>query len=351
MKFIDEATVEVKAGDGGNGCVAFRREKYVPKGGPSGGNGGHGGNVIFVGDGGLSTLVDLKFAPILRAEHGQHGMGSDMYGRRGESVVARVPIGTQVFDAATGEMIGDVTRAGQELTVAKGGRGGRGNMTFATSRNRAPRTAEPGEPGEEKKLRLELKLLADVGLVGLPNAGKSTLISRVSAAKPKVADYPFTTLSPVLGVVRMGEFKSFVLADLPGLIEGASEGAGMGTRFLKHVERCRVLVFLLDATPGTEPDAKEAFRVLEKELKAHNPDLLKRRRLVVLNKIDTGTPKKEITACRAFFRKKKLKTLAISGVTGEGVQELLYEIAGLLEESKAKEKSKTPATGAEEAST
>ncbi len=342
MKFIDEVTLHVKAGDGGNGCVSFRREKYVPRGGPNGGDGGRGGSILFVADEGMTTLVDLKFRPLLRAEKGEHGRGSDQYGKSGQDMRLRVPVGTQVFDVLTGEMIGDLTVQGQEFTAAQGGRGGRGNMHFATARNRSPREAEPGGVGEEKDLRLELKLLADVGLVGFPNAGKSTLISHLSAAKPKIADYPFTTLSPVLGVVRRGDYQSFVLADLPGLIEGASRGAGMGTRFLKHVERCRVLVFLLDATPGASPAPPEAYRLLEKELLAHNPEFKKRARIVALNKIDTGPKAADLAQYKKHFARKKVPVVAISGVSGEGLEDFLRAVDRLLTRIPAKKVEQPP---------
>jgi len=342
MKFIDEVTLHVKAGDGGRGCVSFRREKYVPRGGPNGGDGGRGGSIIFVADEGMTTLVDLKFRPLLRAEKGEHGRGSDQYGKSGQDMRLRVPVGTQVFDELTGEMIGDLTVQAQEFVAAQGGRGGRGNMHFATARNRSPREAEPGGVGEEKDLRLELKLLADVGLVGFPNAGKSTLISHLSAAKPKIADYPFTTLSPVLGMVRRGEYQSFVLADLPGLIEGASRGAGMGTRFLKHVERCRVLVFLLDATPGVSPAPPEAYRLLEKELLAHNPELKKRARIVALNKIDTGPTAAELAKYKKHFARKKFPVVAISGVSGQGLEDFLRAVDRLLTQIPAKKVEQPP---------
>lgn len=330
MKFVDEVTLHVKAGNGGDGCIAFRREKFIPKGGPSGGDGGKGGDIVFVGDTGLSTLVDLRYMHHLKAERGQHGMGSDCYGRAGKDIRVRVPIGTQVFNEETGELMADITEGGQEVIIAKGGKGGRGNMHFSTSTNRAPREAEPGGIGEEFNLRLELKLLADVGLVGFPNAGKSTLISRVSAAKPKIADYPFTTLAPNLGVVRAGEFKSYVIADLPGLIEGASEGAGMGVRFLKHVERCRLLVFLLDSTPELEPAPPQAYDLLIKEIEQFNPALAERKRLIVLSKTDTGASQETLADYKAHFEKMGYPVMAISSVTGDGIEKFIYTVGDIL---------------------
>lgn len=324
MNFVDEVTLHAKAGDGGHGCVAFRREKYVPRGGPSGGDGGRGGDVIFEGDEGLGTLLDLRYRRHVKAQSGQNGQGKDRYGRAGEDVVFRVPIGTQIFDADTGELLGDIREEGERLVAARGGRGGRGNIHFATSSNRAPRRAEEGEPGEERNLRLELKLLADVGLVGFPNAGKSTLISRISAAKPKIADYPFTTLTPNLGVVKAGEYESFVVADIPGLIEGASDGVGMGTQFLRHIERCRVLIYLLDMTPGVEPSPIKAYRTLHDELERHNAELVERHTLIALTKMDTAPDEERVEEVKAYFEKLGLPVFAISSVTGEGVDQLLF---------------------------
>ncbi|MGH2566972.1 MAG: GTPase ObgE, partial [Bacteroidota bacterium] len=283
MQFIDEAKIKVKAGDGGNGAVSFRREKYIPKGGPDGGNGGNGGAVAVRADKQLNTLLDFRYKRSYKAESGEKGRGKNQDGKWGKAVVLRVPTGTLVKDAATGEMLADLLRNGDEVIVARGGKGGRGNTLFATSTNQAPRTAEPGTPGEGRELLLELKLLADVGLVGFPNAGKSTLISVISAAKPKIADYPFTTLTPNLGIVWYAEGKSFTVADIPGLIEGAHQGKGLGIQFLRHIERTKVLVFLIEST-GEHP--KEDYRVLLNELNQYSPGLAKKPRLVVLTKTD-----------------------------------------------------------------
>lgn len=330
MHFVDEVKFAAKAGDGGDGCVAFRREKFVPKGGPSGGDGGKGGDIVLVADEGLSTLIDLRYMAHARGERGEHGKGKDMYGRAGADERIRVPVGTQVYDDDTGELLGDLTAHEQELVVAKGGRGGRGNMHFATARNRTPRRAEPGHPGEERNLRLELKLLADVGLVGFPNAGKSTLISRVSAAKPKVANYPFTTLTPKLGVVRAGELQSFVIADLPGLVEGAHEGVGLGHRFLRHVERCRVLLFLLDCSEVAEPEPLHAYEVLDEELRKFNPDLAHRERVIALNKIDTRPDPDQLARRRSHFEALGYPVHLISGVSGEGIEPLVHTLGDLV---------------------
>ncbi|MCX7808027.1 MAG: GTPase ObgE, partial [Deltaproteobacteria bacterium] len=280
MRFIDEVEIEVRAGDGGRGAVAFRREKYVPFGGPSGGDGGKGGDVVFVADGRLSTLLDFRYRRRLVAPNGEHGRGKDQYGRSGEDLIVPVPVGTQVFDAESGRLLCDLDEEGKRWIAAKGGRGGRGNIHFATPENRAPRYAEPGEPGECRRLRLELKLLADVGLVGHPNVGKSTLIARISRARPKIADYPFTTLVPHLGVVELGEYRSCVVADIPGLIEGASDGAGLGIRFLKHIERCRMLLYIITLDPDPKRSPLRDYDVLRQELFRFDPSLLERPSLV-----------------------------------------------------------------------
>ena len=286
MKFVDEAIISVRAGDGGNGCVSFRREKFIPFGGPDGGDGGAGGSVWLVADEGLNTLIDFRHQRSFKAQRGQNGMGSQMYGKAGEDTVIRVPVGTVVGNVDTDETIGDLVGHGQRLLVAQGGKGGLGNIHFKSSVNRAPRKATPGTPGELRELKLELKLLADVGLLGFPNAGKSTFIRAVSAATPRVADYPFTTLHPSLGVVRLGTDHSFVIADIPGLIEGAAEGTGLGIQFLKHVARTRLLLHLVDAAPvdGTDPVAQ--VRAIEQELEKYDPELLQRPRWLVLNKAD-----------------------------------------------------------------
>jgi GTP-binding protein len=290
MRFVDEARIQVKAGNGGNGCASFRREKYIPKGGPDGGDGGRGGSVWLIADEGLNTLVDFRHQRHFRASRGQDGMGSDRYGKGGEDLLVRVPIGTVVTNVATDEVIGDLTRDGERLKVAQGGKGGLGNIHFKSSVNRAPRQTTPGIAGEERELKLELKLLADVGLLGFPNAGKSTLIRAVSAATPRVADYPFTTLHPHLGVVRSGPDASFVVADIPGLIEGAAGGAGLGIEFLKHIARTRLLLHVVDAAPGDGSDSVEQVQAITRELEQYDPKLLQRPRWLVLNKSDLLDP-------------------------------------------------------------
>ncbi len=323
MKFIDEAKIFVRGGDGGDGCVSFRREKYVPRGGPNGGHGGAGGDVTLVTDPGLSTLLDFQYKKHFTAGRGVHGKGSEMDGRRGVEEVIRVPCGTVVRDVETGEILADLVSSGESFLAAKGGRGGRGNRAFASSRNRAPRRAEPGGPGEERHLLLELKLLADVGLIGRPNAGKSTLISRISAARPKIADYPFTTTSPVLGVVRAGPYRSFTVADIPGLIEGAHLGVGMGIRFLKHIERTKLFLHLLDLSDPQQASPFESYQGIEAELHAYSEKFKKRKRWVVFTKIDLLKGTDKLKKAKTLFAKKKIKTFAISAVTGEGIQELV----------------------------
>jgi len=286
MKFVDEAHIKVQAGDGGNGCISFRREKFIPLGGPSGGDGGYGGSIWLVADEGLNTLVDFRHQRSFKAKRGENGMGSQMYGKGGEDTVIRVPVGTMVTNVDTDELIGDLTRHGQRMLVAQGGKGGLGNIHFKTSVNRAPRKATPGTPGEVRELKLELRLLADVGLLGFPNAGKSTFIRAVSAATPRVADYPFTTLHPHLGVVSLGTDQSFVIADIPGLIEGAADGAGLGIQFLRHVARTSLLLHLVDIAPIGDVNVVEQVRAIEQELAKFNPELLERPRWLVLNKAD-----------------------------------------------------------------
>lgn len=328
MRFVDQCRVKVIAGDGGNGSAAFRREKFVPFGGPSGGDGGRGGDVVFVGDEGLSTLLDFTHARTLHAARGEHGQGSDCHGRAGKDQRERIPVGTQIRDASTGELLADVTAHGQEVVVAKGGKGGRGNIHFATPTDRAPRRAEKGDPGELKELDLELKVMADVGLLGFPNVGKSTFVSRVSAARPKIADYPFTTLTPTLGMVAIGGGKraggtSFVIADIPGLIPGASEGLGLGLRFLKHVERTRILLHLLalDAGEGREPLAD--YRAIRKELKKWSPELAARPEIIALSKADLPETREAYPALKKRFRKAKLDLHLVSAATGEGVDAIV----------------------------
>ncbi|GAV21690.1 GTPase ObgE [Carboxydothermus pertinax] len=327
--FYDIAKIYVKAGDGGNGCMSFRREKYVPNGGPDGGDGGRGGSVILIGDEGLNTLLDFRYKRHYKAPRGEHGKGSNRHGRAGENLYIRVPVGTLVKDEATGEIIADITEHGQEVVVAKGGRGGRGNSHFVSSTRQAPRFAELGEPGEERWLILELKLLADVGLVGYPNAGKSTLISRVSEARPKIADYPFTTLTPNLGVVEVGEGQSFVMADIPGLIEGAHAGVGLGQQFLRHIERTRVLLMVLDMSglEGREPVAD--FEALLKELGLYSEKLLKKPLIIAANKMDTATAQENLEKLRQHV-KERYEIYPISALTGEGIKSLIYRLWEIL---------------------
>lgn len=347
MIFIDETTIEVRGGRGGNGCVAFRREKYVPKGGPSGGDGGHGGSVFLVGDESVNTLYHLRFRQLYSAERGRHGEGSNRTGRSGEDLEITVPLGTEVSDEATGESLGEVLQDGDRLLVAAGGRGGRGNARFKSSTNQAPRRFDEGGEGEERRLHLELKLLADVGLVGLPNAGKSTLISRLSAARPKIADYPFTTLVPQLGVVDQGTSREpFVVADLPGLIAGAADGAGLGHQFLRHIERCRVLVHLVDLS--AEGEAAQDLVTVEDELDAFDRDLLRRSRVIVGSKLDSARDERRDQLGEAA-RLRGVTYLEVSSVTGEGVGELVDEIgrridAARQEESLPKVEDKQPWT-------
>jgi GTPase len=328
--FLDEATIHVRAGRGGNGCVAFRREKYVPRGGPSGGDGGLGGSVYLVGHANRNTLYHLRFASLYPAQRGRHGEGSNKSGKSGEDLEVPVPLGTVVYDEETGDLLGEVLTDGERLLVAAGGQGGRGNARFATATNQAPRRADPGRDGEERRLRLELKLLADVGVVGLPNAGKSTLISVVSAARPKIADYPFTTLVPQLGVVAEGPLaEPFVIADLPGLIAGAAEGAGLGIQFLRHIERCRVLLHLVDLS-HTEGSAAEDLAVVERELEAFNPELVERERLIVGSKLDSALPERREELAREAA-KRDLFHMEISSATGEGIPRLISELSRRLE--------------------
>jgi len=325
--FVDYAKINVKAGDGGNGVVAFRREKYVPMGGPSGGDGGRGGSIVIKADEGLSTLMDFKYRRHFKGERGQHGQGKNMHGAGGEDTIIRVPPGTVIKDDESEEVIADLTRPGQEVIVVKGGRGGKGNARFATAINKAPSLAERGEPGEEKWIRLELKLLADVGLVGYPNAGKSTLISQVSAAKPKIADYPFTTLVPNLGVVRLKGGESFVLADIPGLIEGANEGAGLGHRFLRHIERTRVLIYVLDAAQTEDRNVLEDYNTLGTELEKFHPDLARKPFLIAANKMDIPEAEQNIVGLQEKFGD---KLMLISAATGQGTAELMARAYELL---------------------
>ncbi len=325
MKFIDETQVEVFAGNGGGGAVSFRREKYVPKGGPDGGDGGRGGSVIFVTDEGLTTLLDVRMMRHVRATNGEKGMGSQMNGRSGKDAVVRVPVGTIIKSAETGEELFDLNKVGMQVVIAKGGRGGLGNMHFATSTNQAPRKAQKGEEGEHFLLQLELKLLADVGLIGLPNAGKSTLISAISNARPKIADYPFTTKVPSLGVVRHRN-KSFTAADIPGLIEGAHEGMGLGIQFLRHVERTRILVHLIDVTNCEYEDPMDAYNVIRKELKSYSEALAALPEVIALTKMDVTEAQEKGAVFQKQLSKKKKNAILISAATGKGLTGLLDEI-------------------------
>ena len=334
-RFIDEAIIHVKAGDGGNGCVSFRREKYVPKGGPDGGDGGKGGDVYLVATSSKHTLLDFHYRRIFRAERGQHGRGKNQHGRSGKDLLIPVPVGTVVKDALTGEVLADLAEDGQKWLAARGGRGGRGNARFATPTNQAPRFAEDGEKGEERDLKLELKLLADVGIVGFPNAGKSTLISVISDAKPKIADYPFTTLVPQLGVVGVGTDRSFVVADIPGLIEGAHQGAGLGIQFLKHIERTRVLIHLIDITSIELDDPFRPYQIIREELKNFNPDLVKKPEVVALNKIDLIQDQNHVKKLVALYQKQLgVPTFAISALTRKGVSALIHKVSQLLYDQK-----------------
>jgi GTPase len=335
--FIDEAKIRVKAGDGGNGCMAFRREKFVPRGGPSGGDGGKGGDIIMESSERHNTLVHFRFNPEYKAQRGRHGEGSNKTGRDGESVILKIPVGTTVYDDETGEKVYDFSRSDDRIVVARGGRGGRGNAQFATSVHRAPREHEDGRPGEERVFRLELKLLADVGLVGYPNVGKSTLISRISAARPKIADYPFTTLQPVLGVVVVGQppdEKSLVVADIPGLIEGAHGGAGLGTQFLRHIERTRLLVHLVDVSASSgRPDPVKDVEVITGELASFGAKLEQKPVIMVASKIDVVN-KEKLAKLKRYCKKKKLELFPISAVTGKGIEELTYAMAEKVEEAR-----------------
>jgi GTP-binding protein len=340
MRFVDEVKIRVKAGNGGDGAVAFRREKYVPFGGPSGGDGGRGGSVVFEGDEGLSTLLDLKYARVIRAENGQPGQGRDRYGKSGEDKIVRVPVGTQLFDMESGELLADITEHEQQVVLAKGGKGGRGNIHFATPTDRAPRKSEPGEPGESCELRLELKVLADVGLLGFPNAGKSTFVSVVSAARPKIADYPFTTLTPSLGVVEVAGGPrrggtTFVVADIPGLIEGASEGAGLGHRFLRHVERTRALLHLVSLDPDPDREPVNDYRILRRELEAFEPMLATRPEIVALTKADLPEVREAYPELKkAFMREVGRELHLISAATREGIDEMIDRLARIVDEAR-----------------
>jgi GTP-binding protein len=334
MKFVDEAVIEVHAGDGGNGAVSFRREKYVPRGGPDGGDGGRGGSIFVVADRNINTLIDYRYQRLFRAQRGENGRGADQYGKGADDIVLRVPVGTVIADADSGERVADLAADGARALVAKGGRGGLGNLHFKSSTNRAPRQSTPGEQGEARRLRLELRVLADVGLLGMPNAGKSTLIRAISAARPKVADYPFTTLAPNLGVVRTDENRSFVVADIPGLIEGAAEGAGLGLQFLRHLQRTRLLLHVVDVAP-LDPDADPVAdaRAIVKELKKYDASLYAKPRWLVLNKLDLLPTEEREARVRAFVKALRWKgpAFSVAAISGTGCRELVYAIQDWLD--------------------
>ena len=327
MKFIDEVTLFATSGHGGAGCVAFRREKFIECGGPNGGDGGKGGDVVFVAVSGLSTLLELRHRPHQKAEKGYNGQGKNRHGASGDDLVIKVPIGTVIKDADSGEQLADLTENGQRVVLLKGGRGGQGNARFATATHKAPKFAQPGEPEEERKLRLELKLMADVGLLGLPNGGKSSLISKISAARPKIADYPFTTMVPNLGVVPYKNYRSFVMADIPGIIEGAHEGAGLGHRFLKHLERSAILQHLVDISLMPDRDPIAEYQTLNRELEMFSAELAEKEQIVVITKVDLPQTQEALPEVRRWFEDQGRKVLVISSATGEGVGELLDEIA------------------------
>ncbi len=330
--FIDEVTVELMAGNGGNGCMAYRREKYVEMGGPYGGNGGRGSNIIFKADEGLNTLIDLRYRRVIKGDKGENGLGKGMTGASAKDVIVKVPVGTVITDQETGLILGDLTKNGEEVVVATGGRGGRGNMALATRSNLCPSYAENGEPGEQRKVKVELKLLADVGLVGLPSVGKSTFISDVSAAKPKIAAYHFTTLTPNLGVVKTKDNRSFVIADLPGLIEGASLGEGLGDEFLKHIERTRIVAHIIDMGAVEGRDPYEDYKIINNELANFKTNLLTKKQIVIANKMDVPGAAENL---KKFKEKVDVEVYPISAVTKEGIDEVLYRMADLLDEIKS----------------
>jgi GTP-binding protein len=330
MSFIDEVKIFASAGDGGSGCVSFRREKFVPLGGPNGGDGGKGGDLIFQVSNQLSTLYDLRLHPHQKAQRGKNGMGKDRHGAGGEDLVILVPLGTIVKDAETGEIIADMNEPDKRLVLLKGGRGGQGNARFATSTNKAPKFAQDGEAGEERTIRLELKLMADVGLLGFPSVGKSSLITKVSSARPKIADYPFTTLKPHLGVVEYKNYRTFVMADIPGIIEGAHDGAGLGHRFLRHVERTRILLHLLDPCRTHDSDPLKDYETLNRELALFNPDLAEKPQIIVINKMDLPDVQALLPEVIPYFDRLGLKVFPVSAATGEGIPALLDEIAATI---------------------
>jgi GTP-binding protein len=337
VRFIDEAEISVKAGDGGNGCMSFRREKYIPRGGPDGGDGGKGGDVILLSSSRLGTLADFRYRRKFEAQRGRHGLGSQCTGADGEDTIIELPLGTLVYDAESGELIADMTTEGERIVIAKGGNGGWGNLKFATSINRAPRQTKPGLPGESRELRLELKVLADVGIIGFPNAGKSTLISAISAARPKIADYPFTTLTPNLGVVDIGPGESFVVADIPGLVEGAHEGVGIGDRFLRHIERTKLFVHVLDCTESAD-EVRRKFEIVNNELQAYEPALLERTQLIALNKLDVTEANDTADELEPELRKLGHDVYRISAAARQGTKELIF---AMWHQVKARRKAET----------
>ncbi len=338
MQFVDYVKIHVKAGDGGRGCISFRREKYVPRGGPDGGDGGRGGHIIFTATDKLNTLLDQIYHREYRAQRGQHGMGKKMHGKNGKDLIVQVPVGTVINDADTEAVLIDLDRNGLETVIAKGGRGGLGNAHFATPTKQAPRYAQPGEQGEDKWLILELKLLADAGLIGLPNAGKSTILSVISAARPKIADYPFTTLAPVLGVVKLEDFRSFVVADIPGLIEGAHMGVGLGFQFLRHVERTSILLHLVDISDIPESDPVKNFEEINRELELYSPDLVKKPQVVAGTKLDIAVDRVRLDRFEQYCKINKIDFFPVSAVTGSGIKNLLAYLSAKLADMKDKRK-------------
>ena len=346
MKFIDETKIHVIAGDGGRGCVSFRREKFVRRGPPDGGNGGAGGDVIAEADSQLTTLLDLRYQKLVKGGRGGNGSSSDCHGRRGEDRVIKVPVGTIIRDSVTGEVLADLEKAGERMVIAAGGRGGKGNAHFGSSTNRSPRYAQPGEPGQERELAIELRLLADVGIIGLPNAGKSTLIATISAVRPKIADYPFTTLVPNLGVVGYGDGQSFVVADIPGLIEGAHEGHGLGHKFLRHVLRTKLLIHLIDASKIDSDDPLADWKTVNRELALFDADLAEKPQIVVANKIDLPEGRENAKLLARKLPKEFRPLYAISGATTEGVQKLVQTVGSQLENIRRNSEDNRDAAGA-----